>query len=57
MVLYSNSVYLEKYNRKIPTTWDELLETGKFILEKERENNGDINLIGYNGFFPSKIMK
>ncbi|ORX80130.1 periplasmic binding protein-like II [Anaeromyces robustus] len=46
-VLYSNSILLEKYNKTIPTTWDELIETGKYI--KERENNSD--LIVYNGAF------
>ncbi|OUM60151.1 hypothetical protein PIROE2DRAFT_14142 [Piromyces sp. E2] len=30
-VLYSNSKYLNKYNLPIPQTWDELIETCKFI--------------------------
>ncbi|OUM58195.1 hypothetical protein PIROE2DRAFT_16604, partial [Piromyces sp. E2] len=47
-VLYSNMELLNKYNKTIPTTWDELLETGKYI--KERENNE--NLLIYNGLFP-----
>ncbi|ORX42272.1 periplasmic binding protein-like II [Anaeromyces robustus] len=46
-VLYSNKILLEKYNKTIPTTWDELIETSKYILEQE--NNPD--LIGYNGLF------
>jgi len=51
-VLYSNSMLLEKYQKEIPTTWDELITTGKYILEQEKEENGD--LIGFNGLFPSK---
>ncbi|ORX83231.1 periplasmic binding protein-like II [Anaeromyces robustus] len=46
-MLYSNKILLEKYNKTIPTTWDELIETSKYILEQE--NNSD--LIGYNGLF------
>ncbi|KAG4089319.1 periplasmic binding protein-like II [Neocallimastix lanati (nom. inval.)] len=46
--LYYNVKLLQKYNKVIPKTWDELLETGKYILNKERENN-NTNLIGYNG--------
>jgi len=52
MVLYSNLEYLKKYNMTIPTTWDELLKTGKYILNQERLNN-NYELIGYNGFFSS----
>jgi len=49
-VLFSNKELLDKYHKPIPKTWDELIETGKEILEKERllYNNSDI--IGYNGF-------
>ncbi|ORX80266.1 hypothetical protein BCR32DRAFT_268953 [Anaeromyces robustus] len=50
--LYSNKYYLNKYNRTVPKTWDELLDTGKYILEKEREE-GNTDLIGYNGQFPN----
>ncbi|KAL6600239.1 hypothetical protein LY90DRAFT_504663 [Neocallimastix californiae] len=35
-VLYSNTKYLEKYKKDIPKTWNELLETGKFIQEEEK---------------------
>jgi len=48
-ILYSNTALLEKYNKSIPTTWDEFLTTGKYILEKENNKN----LVGYNGYFPS----
>jgi len=51
MVLYSNIAYLEKYEKSVPTTWDELLETGKYILEQERQNT---NLVGYNGYFTNE---
>jgi len=45
--LYSNDHLLTKYNKTVPKTWDELLDTSKYILE--RENNTD--LVAYNGFF------
>ncbi|ORX86586.1 hypothetical protein BCR32DRAFT_240855 [Anaeromyces robustus] len=47
--LFSNKRLLKKYNKKIPKTWDELIETGKEILEKERALN-NTDLIGYNGY-------
>ncbi|ORX58372.1 hypothetical protein BCR36DRAFT_111115 [Piromyces finnis] len=48
--LYSNKELLKKYNKRVPKTWKELLDTGKEILEKERALN-NIELIGYNGGF------
>jgi len=53
MVLYANNIFLNKYNKPIPKTWDELHETAKYILEQERLLN-NTELIGYNGFFSSK---
>ncbi|OUM62604.1 hypothetical protein PIROE2DRAFT_61788 [Piromyces sp. E2] len=50
-ILYSNTNLLKKHKREIPTTWDELLETGKYILNKEKDE-GNTDLIGYNGFIP-----
>eukprot|EP00833_Pecoramyces_ruminatium_P010810 jgi/Orpsp1_1/1184842/evm.model.c7180000091215.1 len=48
--LYSNKKLLNKYHKEIPKTWDQLISTGKEILEKEKLlNNTDI--IGYNGLF------
>jgi len=32
---------LEKYNKKPPKTWNELIETGKYILEEERKLDND----------------
>ncbi|ORX79048.1 periplasmic binding protein-like II [Anaeromyces robustus] len=46
-VLYSNTVLLERYNKTIPKTWDELIETSKYIIEKEN----DPDLVAYNGLF------
>eukprot|EP00833_Pecoramyces_ruminatium_P000322 jgi/Orpsp1_1/1174354/evm.model.c7180000049786.1 len=46
-MLYSNYLLLDKYNRTIPETWDELKETAKYIMEREN----DPDLIPYNGFF------
>lgn len=36
MFLYYREDLLEKYGRPVPTTWDELSETAKVILEGER---------------------
>jgi len=54
-VLYSNTKLLEQYGKTVPKTWKELLETGKFISQKEKEKEkgtGDDELIIYNGLFP-----
>jgi ABC-type glycerol-3-phosphate transport system substrate-binding protein len=49
-VLYSNHNLLKKYDKQIPTTWDELIETSKYILKKEQDAN-NTNIIAYNGLF------
>ncbi|OUM56677.1 hypothetical protein PIROE2DRAFT_18603 [Piromyces sp. E2] len=49
-VFYSNSELLNKYNKTIPVTWNEFLETSKYIMEKERKAN-NTNLMIYNGLF------
>ncbi|ORX75706.1 hypothetical protein BCR32DRAFT_249347 [Anaeromyces robustus] len=51
-VLFSNTSILNKYNKKIPTTWDELLNTTKYIKEQEKILNNNNDLIIYNGLFP-----
>jgi len=48
-VIYANMKLLQKYNKDIPKTWEELIETGKYIKEHENDNS----LIIYNGLFPS----
>ncbi|ORX62519.1 periplasmic binding protein-like II, partial [Anaeromyces robustus] len=54
-----NSVYaknlddltlLNRYKKDVPQTWDELIETSKYILEQERNLN-NTELIAYNGLF------
>ncbi|OUM58475.1 hypothetical protein PIROE2DRAFT_16237, partial [Piromyces sp. E2] len=35
-VLYSNSKLLDKYNKTIPKTWDELITTSQYITENEK---------------------
>ncbi|KAL6592058.1 hypothetical protein U3516DRAFT_569741 [Neocallimastix sp. 'constans'] len=50
MILYSNKNYLENYNKEIPKTWNELLETGQYIINQEKMNNNN-NIYGYNGLF------
>ncbi|ORY37851.1 periplasmic binding protein-like II [Neocallimastix californiae] len=49
-ILYSNEKLLNKYNKSIPKTWNELLTTAKYILEEEKKLN-NTNIIGYNGLF------
>jgi len=49
-MLYSNKSLLEKYNKNVPKTWDELLDTAKFILSEEKKHN-ITDIVGYNGLF------
>lgn len=44
-VLGYNQDLLIKYNKGVPTTWDELIETAKFIVESEKVLGN--NIIGY----------
>ncbi|ORX61247.1 periplasmic binding protein-like II [Piromyces finnis] len=48
-VLYSNDFLLKKYNKSLPKTWDELIETSKYIIDEEQKLGNSI--IGYNGLF------
>ncbi|ORY16058.1 hypothetical protein LY90DRAFT_677477 [Neocallimastix californiae] len=41
-MLYSNQNLLNKYNKTIPKTWDELIDTGIFIMSEEKKLNKDI---------------
>ncbi|OUM61203.1 hypothetical protein PIROE2DRAFT_12829, partial [Piromyces sp. E2] len=50
-VLYSNKDLLYKYGRDIPNTWDELLETSKYIMSEELKLNNNTDIISYNGLF------
>jgi len=49
-ILYSNIALLNAYNKKIPETWDELIDTAKYIVEEERKHN-NTNIVAYNGLF------
>jgi len=40
---------LERYGQRVPETWDELIKTAQYIIEKE----GD-DVIGYAGLMPCK---
>ncbi|OUM59305.1 hypothetical protein PIROE2DRAFT_15193, partial [Piromyces sp. E2] len=46
--LFSNQIYLTRYNKTPPKTWEELIETSKYIIERELANN-NTDLIAYNG--------
>ncbi|ORX87619.1 hypothetical protein BCR32DRAFT_147409 [Anaeromyces robustus] len=47
-VLFSNKILLDRYNKSVPKTWDELILTSKEILNEEKKLN-NTNLIAYNG--------
>ncbi|ORX47118.1 periplasmic binding protein-like II [Piromyces finnis] len=49
-VLYSNEDLLNKYNKQVPLTWNELIKTASYILEEEKKQN-NTDLVGYNGYF------
>jgi len=53
-VLYYNKKLLKKYKKRIPKTWDELIETSLEIKTKENKL-GNTNLSEYNGLFNGKI--
>lgn len=38
-ILYYRKDLLEKYNRSVPNSWQELYETAKFIQDQERQHN------------------
>jgi len=50
-LLYSNKLYLDKYGKRVPQTWDELIETAEYILEHEHAEN-NFGIIGYNALMP-----
>ena len=54
-MLYSNQNLLNKYNKTIPKTWDELIDTGIFIMSEEKKLNKDI--IVYTADITGKIIK
>jgi len=43
-------MYLKKHKKRIPKTWDELIETSKYILREEKKLN-NTQLLAYNGLF------
>ncbi|KAL6608384.1 periplasmic binding protein-like II [Neocallimastix sp. 'constans'] len=51
-VLYTNFNYIYKYNKTIPTTWEELIETSKYIRDEEEKLNN--TLMTYNGLFNNR---
>jgi len=45
---------LDKYKKPVPETWDELIETSKYIIKQEHaQNNTDI--IAFNGLYGGKV--
>jgi len=51
---YANKKLLKTYNKRIPKTWDELIETSKYILQEERKKN-NTDLVAYNGLMNGNI--
>jgi len=41
--LYANMDLLEKYNKSVPETWDELIETTNYIYERESPTNPELH--------------
>jgi len=52
-LLYYNQEYLDKYNKELPKTWDDLIETGQYILNEEKKLN-NTDFVPYNGLFSGK---
>jgi len=55
LVLYYNGDLLKQYGKEVPKTWNELIETAKYITEQEK-NNGR-TLTAYNPFLDGKFYK
>ncbi|OUM63922.1 hypothetical protein PIROE2DRAFT_9453 [Piromyces sp. E2] len=51
--LFSTRRLLDKYNKRPPKTWDELIETAEDIMTLEKKEGND-DLIGYLGNFPKE---
>ncbi|ORX81335.1 periplasmic binding protein-like II, partial [Anaeromyces robustus] len=49
-IFYYNERLLNKYNKTVPRTWDDMIETGKYILDEEKKQN-NTDLMGYSGGF------
>jgi len=55
-MLYSNNILLRKYKKPVPKTWDEMIETAKYILDEEKKLN-NTDLVGYNGSYNGSFHK
>jgi len=53
MVLYSNRDLLNKYGKETPKTWDEFVNTGKYIYNEELNQDNEICV--YNGIVNGNI--
>jgi len=51
-VLFSNNELLQRYDKPIPKTWDQLIEITQYILNKEKEK-GNTDISGYAPLFPN----
>jgi len=52
-VLYYHKILLDRYEKRAPKTWEELIETSLEIKEKEKKL-GNIHLSEFNGLFSEK---
>lgn len=48
-ILYYRKDLLKKYNRPVPTTWEELTKTAKFIMQQERKHNPNMTGFVWDG--------
>ena len=55
-VFYANTKLLNKYNKRIPKTWDELIETGRYIYDEEFKDIEDSEYFIYNGSLDGIII-
>jgi len=50
-VLYSNNKLIKKYNKSIPKTWYDLVNTTKYIMNEEKKHDSNTDLVSYVGLF------
>jgi len=50
-VLYSNLILLKKYEKEIPKTWDQLIDTAMYIRDQERDLYNNTDFDPFHGIF------
>ena len=55
-VLYSNTILLNKHNKEIPKTWNQLIETAVYIRDQEKELFNNTSFDPFLGIFSGIVL-